>query len=63
MPEDSIITFAATIASMASAIKFDGSGGGARIQLDLPETENEAAKRLLDFRNILLLVAVKEAPE
>jgi len=59
LTDEGIITFEAIIAPTSGAIKFDGNGGGARIQLDVPETCSQQVKDLADLRNTLLLVAIK----
>lgn len=56
------ITFLATFPQIQSAIKVDGAGG-ARVQLDIPETELPAIARLLLMRGIVLKVTIEEFKE
>lgn len=56
------VTFLASFPPIQSAIKVAGDGG-MRIQLDIPESEMATAVKLLGFRDVLLQVTVKEAPE
>lgn len=53
------ITFLASFPPIQSAIKVDGSGGGMRIQLDIPETEMGEAVALLGLREMVLKVKVE----
>lgn len=50
------VRFLASFPPIQSAIKI---GDGARIQLDVPESELDAVKRLLDMRGIVLVVSVE----
>ena len=52
------ITFEASLPPIQTAIKVSGDGG-ARVQLDIPETELSAIARLLLVRGKVLLVTVK----
>lgn len=58
MAEDTV-RFLATFPAIQSAIKVDGSGGGMRIQLDIPESEMGQAVLLLAMREQILDVTVK----
>jgi len=42
-----------------SAIRVDGSGGGMRIQFDVPESEMAEAIKLLAWRQCVLVVTVR----
>lgn len=53
------IIFEASFPAIQSAIKVDGAGG-ARVQLDIPETELPAIARLLLMRGKVLKVSVEE---
>jgi hypothetical protein len=53
------IRFLATFPPIQSAIKVDGSGGGMRIQLDIPESEMGQAVLLLAMREQILDITVK----
>lgn len=55
---DEPIAFEATIPPLQSAIQVDGAGG-ARVKLDLPETELPAIARLLLMRGRVLEITVK----
>lgn len=56
---DEAVTFQASFPAIQSAIKVDGAGG-ARIQLDIPETEMPAiARLLLLLRGQVLTVTVE----
>jgi hypothetical protein len=52
------IVMVASIPPIMSALRVDGSGG-ARLQLDIPETEREAIKALLDMRGAELIVTIQ----
>lgn len=54
MPEP--VRFLASFPPIQSAIKI---GDGARIQFDVPESELDAVKRLLDMRGMVLVVSVE----
>jgi hypothetical protein len=51
------ITFLASIPPLMSAIQVDGSGG-ARIKIDVPETDIEAVTQLMALRGEVLRVTV-----
>lgn len=46
-----------------SAIRVDGSGGGMRIQFDIPESEMAEAVKLLAWRQMILKVTVRPIPK
>ncbi len=52
------IVMLASIPPIMTALKVDGSGG-ARLQLDIPDSETEAIKALLDMRGAELVVTVQ----
>ena len=52
-------TFRAIIAPTPGAIKVSGDGNGARILLDVCETELADALELLGMRNVLLRVTIE----
>lgn len=52
------LIFLASIAPLQSAITI-ASDGGARVKLDLPETELSNIKRLLDLRGKVLRVTIQ----
>ena len=52
-------TFRAAFPSIMSAIRVDGSGGGMRIQFDVPESEMAEAIKLLAWRQCVLVVTVR----
>lgn len=54
------ITFLASIAPLQSAITI-ASDGGARIKVDVPESEMQAVVRLMGMRGKVLRVTVEEA--
>lgn len=56
------VTFLASFPAIQSAIKVDGAGG-ARVQLDIPETELPAIARLLLMRGVVLRVSVEPVRE
>lgn len=58
MPDDEI-RFFGTFPPIQSAIKVDGSGGGMRIQIDIPESEMGQAVMLLAMREQILDITVK----
>ena len=58
MPSDAPIVMLASIPPIMTALKIDGSGG-ARLQLDIPDSEREAIKALLDMRGAELVVTVQ----
>lgn len=53
------ITFKASFPAIQSAIKRDGSGGGMRIQLDIPESEMAQAVQLVAMVQNRLTVTVE----
>ena len=52
------IVMLASIPPIMTALKVDGSGG-ARLQLDIPDSETEAIKALLDMRGAELIITVQ----
>ena len=56
-------TFRAAFPPIMSAIKIDGSGGGMRIQFDVPESEMAEAIKLLAWRQCVLVVTVGPEPQ
>ena len=52
-------TFRAAFPSIMSAIRIDGSGGGMRIQFDVPESEMAEAIKLLAWRQCVLVLTVR----
>jgi len=56
-------TFRAAFPPIMSAIKVDGSGGGMRIQFDVPESEMAEAIKLLAWRQCVLIVTVRPEPQ
>lgn len=52
------LTFKASIAPLQGAIKI-ASDGGARVSLDIPESEMPAIVRLVLYRNVVLRVTVE----
>lgn len=57
------VTFKASFPPIQSAIKRDGSGGGMRIQLDIPETEMGQAVMLLAMIQERLQITVEIAQD
>lgn len=55
------LTFLATIRPIQSALSVSGDNNGARLTLDIPETELPAIARLLLLRGMVLRVTVEEA--
>lgn len=53
------ITFKASFPPIQSAVKRDGSGGGMRIQLDIPESEMGQAVMLLALMQSRLKITVE----
>lgn len=53
------ITFRASFPPIQSAIKRDGSAGGMRIQLDIPESEMATAAYLIAMVQQRLIITVK----
>lgn len=56
---EEVIRFLGTFPPIQSAIKVDGSGGGMRIQIDIPESEMGQAVLLLAMREQILDITVK----
>lgn len=56
---DEPIVFLAAFPDIQSAIKVNGGGNGARITLDIPETELPAIARLLLMRGRVLRITVE----
>ncbi len=52
------IVFYASIAPLQTAVTF-AHDGGARIKLDIPETELESIKQLVDMRGKALIITVQ----
>lgn len=59
MGESDSATFRAAFPAIQSAIKVDGSGGGMRVQLDIPESEIAEAVKLLAWRQQVLRVTIE----
>lgn len=59
---DDPIQFIASFPQTQGAIKFDGNGG-ARIQLDSPDTEAYQIARCIPLRGKLLKVTIEEVGE
>jgi hypothetical protein len=57
------IQFKAAFPAIQSAIRVDGSGGGMRIQLDIPESEMAQAAYLLAMREVVLDVTIRPADD
>jgi hypothetical protein len=57
MPEP--VRFLASFPPIGSAVKLSGNGDGARIQFDIPESDVDVLRRLLDMRGIVLVVTVE----
>lgn len=53
------ITFHASISPVSTAIKVDGQGGGARIQLDIPESDMLEVVKLTAMRETGLRVTIE----
>ena len=53
------VSFRATLAPIASAIKLSASDGGARIQIDVPDSDMAEALRLIAWRDCVLRVTVE----
>jgi hypothetical protein len=56
---DNPITFKASFPAIQSAIKRDGSGGGMRISLDIPESEMAQAVQLIAMVQQRLIVTIE----
>jgi hypothetical protein len=56
------LTFLASIAPLQSAITI-ASDGGARVKIDLPESEMPAIVRLMLFRGMVIRVTIEAVPE
>lgn len=57
------LTFLATIRPIQSALSVSGDNSGARLTLDIPESELPAIARLLLLRGVVLRVQVEEAAQ
>ena len=55
--------FLCSFPAIQTAIKIHGSGDGMRIQLEIPESEMEEAKKLFDWRQKVLAVAIEPVDE
>jgi hypothetical protein len=55
------LTFNASISPTTTAIKIDGQGGGARIQLDIPESDMMSVVKLTALREADLRVTIEVA--
>ena len=53
------IILKASISPVSTAIKVDGQGGGARIQLDIPESEMLQVVQLAAMREMALRVTIE----
>lgn len=56
------LTFLASIRPIQSALSVSGDNSGARLTLDIPETELPAIARLLLLRGVVLRVTVEGEP-
>lgn len=52
------VVFSAYFPNTLSAIKIHGGGDGFRIQLEVPQTERDAVRKLEDMVGVVLKVAV-----
>ena len=59
MSNQKAVVFLASIAALQSGIQISGDGNGARLKLDIPETELGNALPLLAMRNVLLKVMIE----
>jgi hypothetical protein len=57
-----LINFTACLPAIAGVIKYDGQGG-ARITLEVPDTEIKQVNRLLDMRGQAFLVVISPLSE
>jgi hypothetical protein len=57
------VTFLASYPAIQSAIKIDGAGNGARIQLDIPETELYKFIKAAGWRQSVLKVTIELVEE
>lgn len=57
MPEP--VRFLASFPPIGSAVKLSGNGDGARVQLDIPESDVDVLRRLLDMRGQVLVVSIE----
>ncbi len=62
MSDDAVVTFLASFPNIQTAIRVAGDGG-ARILLDIPESEMPAIVRLMLMRGIVLRVSVERQAE
>ena len=53
------VRFLASFPPIGSAVKLSGNGDGARIQLDIPESEIDVLRRLLAMRGQVLVVSIE----
>ena len=60
---DGSITFAASLPPIQSAILLDGNGDGARVKLDIPRTDVQAALQLQGWAESLLIVTIKQSQD
>ena len=58
---DNRITFMASLPDIQSAINISGTGSGARIKLDVPETDIPNVALLMLLRGKLLKVTIEDA--
>lgn len=59
---DEPVTFLASIPPLQSALTFAGDGG-ARLKIDIPDSEIAAAAKLLMLRGKVLIVSMVVAPD
>ena len=59
MSDSKKATFLATVAPILTGIKVDGTGGGMRVQFDIPESEMSHAAYLLMMRQVVLNITVE----
>ncbi len=59
MSSDKKTIFLATIPAVLAGIKISGDGGGARLQLEIPESEMAHAMYLLTMRQIVFKVTIE----
>lgn len=60
---DEAVTFHAAFPAIQSAIKVYGDKQGMRVQLDIPESEMAEALSLLMWRERVLEITIRPAPE
>lgn len=65
--DDKKVTFIASFPPIQTALRFSGNGDGARILIDIPESEMGEAVKLLLYRQVPLKVTIEpyeqEKPE